>query len=295
MIFPVVSTPPPEKEYAMRETLAKMRSTLEPIYGKGETDAMIRIIFKYLKNWNLTDIAFHIDDPLSDFIKSEIDKILKRLQNREPIQYITGSADFFGLDIKVEPGVLVPRTETEGLVQAVLDDYGGRTDLDVVDAGTGSGCIACALARNLVFPHVTAFDISPEALKVAGENAKNLRCPVQVEKEDILSWNPREESLDIIVSNPPYVDESEKKDMDRNVLDYEPEIALFVPDSDPLRFYKALSKAGMKGLRKGGRIYFEINPLHKDAMVDLLKADGYTDVEAWLDYQGRYRFVKGVK
>jgi release factor glutamine methyltransferase len=277
----------------MRETISKMREVLRPIYGEREAEAIIREVFRYEKGWDLTDMVIHGADTLSDFIKSDIDKVLARLAKHEPIQYITGKGYFYGLELAVEPGVLIPRPETEELVEAIVKEHGERSDLRVLDACCGSGCIAVALSRNLRFPLVTALDLSETAVRVTTANAKALHCHIDVVRANVFAWNADADTLDILVSNPPYIDESERAAMERNVLDYEPEMALFVPDADPLRFYRRLARMGRSALTTGGKIYFEINPRHKDAMETLLRQEGYSEVESWRDLSGKYRFVKG--
>ena len=289
----------------MRETLKRLRNELRPIYGDRETEAIIRIIFHHVKGWSLTDMLIHEPEELSPFIKSEIEGILERLKRHEPIQYITGEARFHGLELHVTPDVLIPRPETAELVDIIADDADGREDLRVLDIATGSGCIAIALARTLKFAKVTALDVSAAALEVARGNDRELRTGVTFIEADIFKWPEDEENegdssgrgavqgrFDVIVSNPPYIDESEKTGMDPNVTDYEPHLALFVPDDDPLRFYRRIANVGRLLLVKGGRLYFEINPRHAKEMVGLLKNNGYEDVEVIRDSYGKERFVK---
>lgn len=278
----------------MKETLAKMRSRLVPVYGRGEAEAMIRLIFEELKGWRPVDIVLNEDKPLSDFMRGKIDAILDRLSRHEPLQYILGHTRFYGLRIAVNPSVLIPRPETEELVEMVIHDAADREDLHVLDACTGSGCIALALARNLRFPLITAIDLSAEALKTAEENARDLRVKISFARADALKLTA--ESLpgapwDIIVSNPPYIGEMERLQMDANVLDYEPHSALFVPDREPLLFYKALAAYGAETLKPEGRIYFEINPLHADALVRYMAEAGYSQVELHRDMSGKERFL----
>ncbi|ROT06532.1 peptide chain release factor N(5)-glutamine methyltransferase [Lepagella muris] len=277
----------------MRDTLRKLREILRPLYGNGETEAIIRIMFHYLKGWNTVDIIMHEDASLSPFIKSEIDAILKRLVKHEPIQYITGEARFHGMEMKVTPDVLIPRPETDELVDIIVSDAGETEDLRVLDIGTGSGCIAIALARSLRFPTVTAVDISDAALAVARENASNLKANVSFIKEDILTVSP-EGIFDIIVSNPPYIDESEKSGMEPNVLDYEPKIALFVPDDNPLLFYKRIAEIAVRKLSPAGKLYFEINPRHADELSRYLTDCGFDDVQVIRDSFGKLRFIKAT-
>ncbi|MFG6426273.1 MAG: peptide chain release factor N(5)-glutamine methyltransferase [Muribaculaceae bacterium] len=277
----------------MRDTLRKLREILRPLYGNGETEAIIRIMFHYLKGWNTVDIIMHEDASLSPFIKSEIDAILKRLVKHEPIQYITGEARFHGMEMKVTPDVLIPRPETDELVDIIVSDAGETEDLRVLDIGTGSGCIAIALARSLRFPTVTAVDISDAALAVARENASNLKANISFIKEDILTDSP-EGIFDIIVSNPPYIDESEKSGMEPNVLDYEPKIALFVPDNNPLLFYKRIAEIAVRKLFPAGKLYFEINPRHANELSRYLNDCGFDDVQVIRDSFGKLRFIRAT-
>jgi protein-(glutamine-N5) methyltransferase, release factor-specific len=275
----------------------EMRRRLEPIYGKDESRAMIREIFRVLKGWDATEFIIRLTDdyPLSNYIRAKIEDILGRLERHEPLQYILGEAHFYGLDLHVEPGVLIPRPETEELVRVIAADN-PSSDLRVVDLGTGSGAIAIALSRYMSFPEITAIDLSPKAIEVATDNVKALKCNgIRVVQGDMTKWNPESASLDVVVSNPPYVDESEKAGMEANVRDYEPAEALFVPDSDPLKFYRAIAPEALKGLKPGGRLYFEINPRHADELKAMLAHDGFTNVELWRDAQGAYRYIKAQK
>lgn len=273
----------------------RLRAHLAATYGEGEAEAMVRLIFSALKGWNVTDLLIHADTELSDFTISEIRSILDRLDRHEPIQYILGKARFYGMDFTVSPDVLIPRPETEELVDRIVADYSGEKDLKVLDIGTGSGCIAIALARNLPFSEVTAIDISEKAIAIARKNAADLHAAsVRFVKEDILTATPRpdeEGHYDIIVSNPPYICRREMADMDRNVLDHEPHSALFVPDDDPLLFYKAIAAYSREALRPGGRLYMEINPLYASEMEDMLKDVGMQDVSIADDISRKHRFV----
>lgn len=278
----------------MKETVRKLKNALIPLYGERESDAVIRLIFHHLKGWELTDMLIHRDEELSDFVKKEIDVILKRLLNYEPIQYITGEARFHGLEFKVAPGVLIPRPETEELVDMIIRDADDREDLKVLDIGTGSGCIAVTLARFLKFPIVTAIDNSEKALAIAEENAKRLKAKVKFLKEDIFAWTPKEK-YDIIVSNPPYVTESEKMEMEWKVLDYEPETALFVPDENPLVYYTRIIELASNTLINKGKLYFEINPNFADRIKELMENKGFSNVEIIRDSFGKQRFVVGIR
>ncbi|MDE6467512.1 MAG: peptide chain release factor N(5)-glutamine methyltransferase, partial [Muribaculaceae bacterium] len=190
--------------------------------------------------------------------------------------------------------VLIPRPETAGLVALITDRYGCRPDLQVLDIGTGSGCIAISLARALPFCRIDAIDISAAALDIAQRNAAALKAKVNFIQSDILAAEPPRARYDIIVSNPPYIGESEKSDMDSRVLDHEPHGALFVPDNDPLLFYRTIARYGIKALKPGGRLYFEINSLYAVQMRDMLAAEGYSDIDVLRDYRGNYRFATAV-
>lgn len=279
----------------MRETLKKLRSALRPLYGDRETEAIIKLIFLYVKGWHTVDMLIHEPDELSPFIKSEIDGILSRLLRHEPIQYITGEAYFHGMELQVTPAVLIPRPETAELVDIIADRADGRTDLRVLDIATGSGCIALALARILPFSEVTALDISGDALKVARNNAERLKARINFVEADVFNWQPHAESYDIIVSNPPYIDESERADMEPNVVNYEPPSALFVPDNDPLRFYTRITALANRALAAGGRLYYEINPRHSKQLAEDIHAAGFIDVEIIRDSFGKERFITARK
>ena len=278
----------------MRELLKKLRDALRPVYGNGETEAIIRIIFHYLKGWNTVDLLVHEQDEASHFLQSEVDEILARLLDHEPIQYITGEARFHGLELKVTPDVLIPRPETSELVDIIADDASGREDLRVLDLCTGSGCIAVALARSLRFPEITAVDVSAPALKVAKENADTLKTRINFIHADIFKWMPTK-TFDIIVSNPPYIDESEKVDMDDNVLKYEPQQALFVPDDNPLVFYKRIAEIAAASLAPGGKLYLEINPRHAAELTACLSEKGFSEVETLRDSYDKMRFITSSK
>ena len=286
-----------EEGTPLKTVLADIRRRLAPKYGEREAQAMARIIFENLKGWNAVELVIRAEEPVSDFIAGRVDEVVERLLKDEPIQQIFGVADFYGMTLKVTRDTLIPRPETAELVDLIVREN-QRKDLRVLDAGTGSGCIAVALARNLPFPEITAIDISDGALAVARENARTLRCDVSFLKADMLSLpaNLPGEPFDIIVSNPPYIAEKEKGSMEANVLEYEPATALFVPDSDPLKFYRALIGAASAGmLAEGGKLYFEINPLFARALASLPRQAGFAGVTLLRDTEGKERFLTAVK
>ena len=280
----------------MLSNLKKIRQELSPLYPSNEIEGIIRIIFDHLKHWSPVDIVLHRDDILSDYITEKIDNILTRLKQHEPIQYIIGEGRFFGRTFKVTPDTLIPRQETEELVEMIIKDFANIDDLQVFDIGTGSGCIAISLAFNLPFSIVTGIDISLKAIEIATENAKSMKAHrVSFHTADIFTLLPQQDSLDIIVSNPPYIANSEKADMEANVLNYEPHSALFVSDDNPLCFYIAIADFAMTALRGGGKLYFEINPIYADQLKDVLIEKGFCDVEIHLDIHNRKRFACASK
>lgn len=279
----------------MQTTIQKIKEVLSPLYSTGEIKNIIRIIFENIKNYSQVDIIMNQDEILSQFIKDKVDMILKRLVNHEPIQYIFNEACFQGLTLKVTPDTLIPRPETEELIDIIVKEN-NQSDLHVLDIGTGSGAIAIALAKSLKFPIVDAIDISQKAIDIAQENAKAHKVKINFFIRDILSAEiPTNSVYDIIVSNPPYITLREKDSMEPNVLDYEPHTALFVPDNDPLMFYRAITHYAVYALNPGGRIYFEINSLYGKETAKLLSDNNFIDVDIIKDMYGLDRFVSAAK
>jgi release factor glutamine methyltransferase len=200
-------------------------------------------------------------------------------------------ADFCGRQFYVAPGVLIPRPETAELCHLIVNN-GGK---DILDIGTGSGCIAITLALDIPDSKVTAWDISEDALAIAQHNAQTLRGDVKFEKRDALALEAEADRWDVIVSNPPYICWKEADEMEENVLKYEPDTALFVPDDDPLLFYRHIMLYAVSALKQGGRLYYEINPIYADSIVDNLQALGFVDVVKIDDQYGKTRFIKATK
>lgn len=274
----------------------KITATLVPKVGAGEAKEMALIIFENLKGWNMTDILVKGDNVVSDFIVEKAENVLKRIvEDDEPIQYIFGTAHFYGMVFDVTRDTLIPRQETAQLVDIIVEENGDEKDLNVLDIGTGSGCIAVSLARNLKFSHVTGIDISAGAIEVARKNAAKLRANVDFVCEDFFAYPDANEKFDIIVSNPPYIAMSEAKTMERNVLDYEPHTALFVPDSNPLEYYTAIADYGIKNSKTGGRLYFEINPLFAEELKVTVEKAGWGNVTLIRDMFGKIRFLKAIR
>ena len=266
------------------------------IGSEGEARAMVRDIWEWLTGWNTTKVLLHSSDSASVFVESEFRRVTTRVIAGEPLQYVLGTAHFYGMTFDVTPDVLVPRPETAELVDFIVDDAAGRSDLNLLDIATGSGCIAIALARNLPFSHVEATDISAKALDVARANAARLRCNITFTQQDILTAKPpADPTFDIVVSNPPYVMNSEKAEMESRVIDHEPPGALFVPDDDPLKFYLAVAVYAESALKAGGRLYFELNPLTADELSSVLEKRGcWNDISIRRDSFGKKRMLRAT-
>ena len=274
----------------VKEAIQQLRESLSPVIEAGELQAMIRVICEDVFNYDQVDVALRQDHELPDFAPERIAEIIARLKRHEPLQYVVGSARFHGLRFKVTPAVLIPRPETEQLVDLIIDEN-PDADLKVLDMGTGSGCIAIALARALKFAQVDALDVSRDALAVARENAALLKTTgVRFFESDMLASQPSA-CYDIIVSNPPYICWSERESMDRNVKDFEPGQALFVPDSDPLLYYKAIAHYASQSLEHGGKLYLEINQRFGNEVKHLLESCGLDDVRIIEDSFGHVRFA----
>lgn len=275
-------------------TYRELWRTLEPLYGNGEARAITDYVLDVCFGLSKADILCGAVDEMTAEKTAELNKIFGRLMEGEPVQYVLGRAEFSGRWFSVRPGVLIPRPETEELCAWITADSKVSASPKVLDIGTGSGCIAITLQLDMPESKVTAWDISADALDVAHENAQQLGANVNFVKQDALNAKPEGE-WDVIVSNPPYICEKEKKDMAVNVLEHEPHTALFVPDTDPLLFYRAITRLAVQTLNKGGRLYFEINPIYADDTCRMMRAEGMTAVELRSDMYGKQRMAKGVK
>lgn len=273
-------------------TYRQLWQRLVPVYGEGEAQAIARLIYEVRYGLTLSDLLMGRD---SSVPQDELEQIAIRLERQEPVQYILGQADFCGRTFMVNKHVLIPRPETEELCQWII----AADAAHILDIGTGSGCIAITLAAEMPEAEVTAWDISEEALKVAEENAKRTNVHVKFEQVDILhlpsSILHLTSAFDLIVSNPPYICNKERETMETNVLEHEPHTALFVPDNDPLLFYRAIAQYGQTALKEGGWLYFEINPLYAEALHEMLSKMSYHDIEIKEDQYGKQRMIRAKK
>ncbi len=253
-------------------------------------DEICSIIYLLLENkFGLTKVEVMTGKEIEPVKLDYFNDIIQRINRHEPIQYVLGKAEFYGRGFAVDGSVLIPRPETELLIRAVLKEK--KFSPTILDIGTGSGCIAITLAVEIPSSEVYAIDISKEALTVAQQNAKNLKAKVNFSKFDILANEKLEHRFDIIVSNPPYIAEREKKEMNSNVLDFEPPLALFVTDKDPLVFYKAIARRGKSLLKPGGKIFVEINELFGKELKQHFRNEGYSNVSIEKDINNKDRIL----
>lgn len=299
-------------------TYNQLWKRLTVIYNEREAQAIVRTVLDALFGMSLTDICLGKVTQLSADDTTRLEKIMQRLEKSEPVQYVLGAEWFAGRLFDVAPGVLIPRPETEDLVKWACDEAKEKEKEDnskeergkeekevskkgeevphpsILDIGTGSGCIAITVALALPQARVTAWDISTDVLAIAAGNAHRLGASVRFEHQDALSAPDDEACWDVIVSNPPYICDRERADMSDNVLSYEPELALFVPDSDPLLFYRAIARYASKALKPGGRLLFETNTAYAHEVAQAMADEGFTAIEVRNDCFGKPRMVKGA-
>lgn len=279
----------------MQTTIQYIKKELAGTYPEAEMQGFIRIIFESLLGMTYTDIILQKDKILKLSEAEQIKAVIDRLKNFEPLQYILGETEFYDLKLKVNPDVLIPRPETEELVHWILEaDI--KLDAKIVDIGTGSGCIPLALKKNRTAAQVSAVDISARAIETAQANALQNGLAVNFIQADILNWKDYEwESYDLIVSNPPYVRECEKQQMESNVLEYEPDGALFVDDDNPLVFYRSIAEFAQVYLFENAYLFFEINEYLGLETKTMLNDLGFRNIELRKDINGRDRMMKCQK
>ncbi|AMR27692.1 hypothetical protein A0257_11680 [Hymenobacter psoromatis] len=282
-----------------QQLTAELTAALQALYPAPEAQAIAALVTEHLLSLSPLQRRMQAAAPVPAALAAALPPLQARLLAHEPVQYVLGTAHFAGLELEVTPATLIPRPETEELVQLIARAHAGQPGLRLLDVGTGSGCLAIALARELAKPaRVVAVDISAEALAVAGRNAARYAPLVELQRVDILQEMPTglpPGSLDILVSNPPYVRESERPLMRENVLAWEPATALFVLDDDPLLFYRRLGEVGQLLLRPGGGLYLEINEALSGETQALLRGQGYAAVRGVADMFGRPRMVVATR
>ncbi len=270
-----------------------IQSELKDFYPEGEVKAFTRLLLEKVAGWTLTDILTHDDLELSDEQTLFIHQAVERLKEYEPIQYILGETEFCGMRLWIDNRVLIPRPETAELIDWIVETV-HHSKPTILDVGTGSGCITIALANKFRKATVTGFDISLDALHLAHENAELNDLLINFFHINILKTTHWDNTFDVIVSNPPYIMASERKEMEKNVLNYEPEIALFVTDDNPLIFYKHIGQFAAQHLNKDGQLFLEINQALSKETTLLLKEIGFKTVELRKDLSGKNRMIRAL-
>ena len=289
-------------------TYEELWHRLTPIYDTSEAKAIVRWVLDVRFGLSMTDILCGKVTELSSNDQTELEKITVRLEKAEPVQYVLGTADFCGRQFHVASGVLIPRPETAELCEWIIESEKRKKSCEkcsLLDIGTGSGCIAITLALEMPEAKVSAWDISDEALRIAQDNAQALGANISFEHQDILDsslftfhsslFTFHSSLYNIIVSNPPYIQPSERDGMDKNVLDYEPETALFAPEDNPIIFYQRIGDYAIRSLMPGGLLYFELNPQTAEAVGNYLESIGFQETEIRQDQFGKQRFLKAKK
>lgn len=279
----------------MNPLVRYIREALQGYYADAEASSIAKMLL--MDKFGFSNLEFYggKDKVFSEKEQELLDESLARLCNREPIQYIIGTELFKGLTFEVNDQVLIPRPETQELVDWIVQDFQSEEGCRVLDIGTGSGCISVSLACFLNRPQVEAWDVSEGALEVARKNAERNNVEVVFRQQDVFKPSPNEPFYDVIVSNPPYITEKEKVNMEANVLDWEPHTALFVPDSAPLLFYERIARIGLERLKSGGALYVEINRQYGKETCAMLENMGYKKVELRKDMFGNDRMIKAIK
>ncbi len=274
-------------------------SQLNNLYPESEIGNFFYMTIEHVLGYTKIDCITKENEVINEIKIRDIENIILRLQKHEPIQYILGEAHFFGLKFKVNQHVLIPRQETEELVQLILNSTlikNRRGVVQILDMGTGSACIPIALKKNVPQSTVFALDVSKKALDVAAQNAKLNKTEIKFIEADILNendWNLLPE-VDVIVSNPPYIPEKEKNEMDKNVVDFEPHLALFIPNENPLLFYESIAKLARLKLLVGGELYFEVHENYAQDVVKLLNKNLFENIKVIKDINGKDRIITAL-
>jgi len=276
----------------IKELKSQFSKELSGLYPSEELQSFFSLLSEFILNYSRLDTVVNAAEAISEENLSRFENAIERLKGYEPIQYIIGKTEFYGLPLTLNPNTLIPRPETEELVSWILEDQKQLWGGSILDIGTGSGCIAIALAKNLSKASVEALDVSPEALEVAAENTMNNKVSVEFYEMDILTTDHLPKNYDVIVSNPPYVRELEKEMMHTNVLKHEPPTALFVSNEEPLLFYRNIAMLALKHLSSSGKLYFEINEYLREELTDLLQNLGFSTIVARKDIFGKDRMLR---
>ena len=279
----------------MHPVLHEIRDALKGYYPDSEALALAKMLLVEVFGFSTLELYGGKDKEFSEKHRSVLTEMIRRLQKNEPIQYIIGIESFFGLTFEVNPNVLIPRPETQELVSWIIEDYQSDDSVRILDIGTGSGCIPISLGKQLSKAEVESWDISEGALEVASRNCERNGVKVLLRQKDVLKAVPEGDLYDVIVSNPPYITNKEKVEMESNVLDWEPSLALFVPDEDPLLFYRKIAQLGCDMLKEGGSLYFEINRAYGEETILMLKELGYAQIELKKDSWGNDRMIKAKR
>ncbi len=270
------------------------KAALLPIYDEQEIDSFFYLTLESIHDMKRIDLALNPEMEMDASQASRWQRVLDELKKQKPIQYILGETEFYGLRFIVNEATLIPRPETEELVDLIISNNKTQNSIRILDIGTGSGCIAISLAKNMLSSKVFAIDVSEDALATAKKNAEINKVEVTFEQKNILEAVDLDSSFDVIVSNPPYVRNLEKAEIKPNVLKYEPHLALFVDDNDALLFYRNISQLALKNLNPNGKLYFEINQYLGKETVELLQALGFSDVELKKDIYGNDRMISAA-
>ena len=279
----------------MHPIVCEIKDALKDIYPESEAFSLAKMLLVEGFGFSTLELYGGKDKDISGKRRDVLNEMIRRLQKNEPIQYVLGVESFCGLSFEVNPNVLIPRPETAELVEWIVDEWRLKPSCRILDVGTGSGCIPVSLAKLLETDQVESWDISEGALLVARRNCERNGVNVLLRQQDVLTASPEGGLYDVIVSNPPYIADSEKVSMDANVLEWEPSVALFVPDADPLLFYRKIGELALDMLAEGGALYFEINQAYGMETVNMLKALGYGQVELRKDAWGNDRMVKAIR
>ena len=282
----------------VKDVFTKYRTALQPLYDAQEADAIVLTVLKEVTGQSNAYLKAFPEYEITADVQTKLRQILDQLITGKPLQYVLGHTEFYGLPFKVNPSVLIPRPETEELVDWVLNSNLPPSAINILDIGTGSGCIAISLKKNLPNAPVWAMDVSATALKTAKENAELNSVNVNFIEADVLNstqtFNLLPSTFNLLISNPPYVTPTDKQLMHTNVTDFEPHTALFVSQEDPLLFYKAIADLAIEKLVKGGLLFFEINESYGNEMLSMLTNKGFKEIELRKDMSGRDRMIKAV-